>query len=274
MRFVFRIVVVSFLISILSACVSPTRQVQAIAWHYGMQQSVVEGVGYRHLVYTKGDVRNSESLHIYIEGDGRPWLFGRKVSRDPTSSSPLALHLMARDPSPSMYLGRPCYFQMHTDPACDSDMWTFGRYSTAVVDSMTAAANTLVANSHAQNIVLIGHSGGGALATLLANKVSRVTKVITIAANLDTDGWTSRHHYTPLRNSLNPLYAAELDGIAHLHYSGGLDNNTPPTLIRRFAEKHRGVFSPVENFQHKCCWQASWPALLQRGLLILESTDQ
>lgn len=270
MLFGFRLAAV-LLISLLSACASPARQVQAIAWHYGMQQSVIEGSGYRHLVYAKGDVVNTESLHIYIEGDGRPWIFGREISRDPTSNSPLALHLMARDSQPAIYLGRPCYFQMNTDPGCDSDMWTFGRYSPIVVDSMAAAINTFLANSHIQNIVLLGHSGGGALAVLLADKVPRVSKVITIAANLDTDGWAALHRYTPLYNSLNPLHAAELGGIAHLHYSGERDSNTPQALIRRFAQTHQGVFSPVADFQHQCCWRASWPELLQRALLILES---
>ena len=53
--------------------------------------------------------RKSDYLHVYIEGDGEPFMRNRYISPDPTSKQGLMLSLMALDPAPSVLIGRPCY---------------------------------------------------------------------------------------------------------------------------------------------------------------------
>jgi pimeloyl-ACP methyl ester carboxylesterase len=214
------------------------------------------------VVYQRDGAGPADTLHVYIEGDGRPWLYGVLAAVDPTPRDAYALRLMARDPAPAVYLGRPCYFGLHADDSCDERFWTAARYAPAVVDSMAAALERLLAEQGHPAAVLVGYSGGGALAVLLADKVSRVRRVVTIAANLDTDQWTARHGYLPLAESLNPMTSARLQGIAHVHFGGAGDAVVPGDMIRAFAERHGGRYRIVDGFDHRCCWHQRWPDLL------------
>ena len=79
---------------------------------------VVAGAPFQHLAIYDPAIAASATLHVYLEGDGRPWLDGgTRVAADPTPRDALALRLMQRDGSPSLYLGRPCHF-IADDPHC------------------------------------------------------------------------------------------------------------------------------------------------------------
>jgi len=51
-------------------------------------------------------------------------------------------------------------------------------------------------------IQLIGYSGGGATAALIAARRDDISRLITVAGNLDHDKWTQLHTITPLTHSL------------------------------------------------------------------------
>ena len=73
----------------------------------GMQRVELTGTNYQHAIY-----RNSArgiTLHVYLAGDGTPWLERYRIAPEPTPRRPLTLQLMAHDSSPSVLLGRPCY---------------------------------------------------------------------------------------------------------------------------------------------------------------------
>ena len=91
---------------------------------------------------------------------------------------------------------RPCYFGLELDDTCDANYWTYARYSEKVVGSMV----DVIAEQTRQysEVVLLGHSGGGAMALLIAEQLPNVTAVVTIAGNIDTEAWTQHHGYTPL----------------------------------------------------------------------------
>ena len=101
------------------------------------------------------------------------------------------LELMSLDHAPSLYLGRPCYFGMARQPPCEPQYWTTLRFSESVVASMAAALKAAVGSMVEQGFVLIGHSGGGTLAMLLAQRLDRVQSVVTIAGNLDIEAWAA-----------------------------------------------------------------------------------
>ena len=175
---------VSFAI-LLSGCVSPGTAFDQYAKEMSINKSVVTGGRFEHAVYEKSaSVSNAETLHVYIGSDGTPWR-GNRPASDPTPRNPLALRLMLIDPAPAIYIGRPCYHGLAQDPDCNESVWTSARYSADTVDSMAA----VIAGYSAEHIILIGYSGGGSIAALLASRLEKVRSLLTIAANLDTAAW-------------------------------------------------------------------------------------
>jgi hypothetical protein len=245
-----------------AGCGTLAERIDDYAARQGMERRVIRGEPFRHVVYERLGTGPVETLHVYIEGDGRPWLRGRTVAADPTPRIAYALELMARDPRPSVYLGRPCYFGLHGDGPCEERFWTSARYAPEVVDSMAAALERLSADLGYPEVVLVGYSGGGTLAVLLADRVARPRGVVTVAANLDTDRWTARHGYLPLEGSLNPMTSARLREVPHVHFGGAGDTVVSGDTIEAFAERHGGRYRIVDGFDHRCCWRQRWPALL------------
>lgn len=200
-------------------------------------------------------------LHVYIEGDGRPWKTRTVIALDPSPREPLMLRLMQMDSAESLYLGRPCYFQTN-DPQCAPLWWTHARYSERVVNSMNAALDQ--AKGAASQIVLLGHSGGGTLAMLMAAKRTDVSAVITLAGNLNVAAWTQHHDYSPLSQSLDPAEAPPLPAkIQQWHYLGDKDHVVQPLMIAPVIKRqHNATLKLLKDVNHNCCWQEQWQHIL------------
>ena len=245
------------------SCALPAyQQLDQQAAQSGLTRSTVQGDKFRHVLYAS-KTKDNNVLHVYIDGDGVNWQWNRFVKADPTPKRSLMLNLMKIDPGNVLYVGRPCYLGLELDDGCDADHWTYERYSKKVVNSM-AAVITAEAHDY-RHIVLIGHSGGGALALLIAEQLPEVTAVVTIAAIVDTDAWTEHHGYTRLVGSLNPADSDPLPAsIKQLHLSGGLDENMPASLIRKWAARRpAATLWEIADNSHLCCWNKNWPAVLQ-----------
>lgn len=229
-----------------------------------MERRVVPGAGFRHLVFIEGDLAAARDIHIYLEGDGLPWATRYRVAPDPTPRSPLALRLMASDPAPSIYLGRPCYFGLTEGDPCSPWLWTHGRYSPQVVDSMRAAIASVLPPDSTARITLIGYSGGGVLAALIAPRLAGEVRLVTIAANLDIDAWADHHGYSRLSGSLNPAGQPPLDArIEQLHLTGGRDQVVPSATSARFLARNPGAaVRSFGGYDHRCCWREGWPEIL------------
>jgi alpha-beta hydrolase superfamily lysophospholipase len=115
---------------------------------------------------------------------------------------------------------------------------------------------------------LIGHSGGGTLAMLLAERVGRIDAVVTIAGNLDVAGWTRLHDYQPLSASLDPSTRPPLPKqIRQIHFAGGRDKEVPPDLIAAAARRQPDARLELRpDFDHACCWVRDWPELLTQAI--------
>lgn len=225
----------------------------------------VQGAGFRHQIIRRGDFRADGVLHVYLEGDGTPWVTRTRIARDPTPRTPLALRLMAMDPAPSLYLGRPCYHGLAQSPGCTPWLWTHGRYGEEVVASMAAAIRNAVGDGAQPEIDLIGYSGGGVLAMLLAERLGNVRQVVTVAGNLDIDAWADYNGYTRLRGSINPATRPALaPGIRQVHLAGEDDRRVPAWIGRRgIAGQPNARFVLIPDFDHRCCWERVWPSLLE-----------
>ena len=258
-----RLLFLALLVLQSSGCTSPSLHMDERAADLGFQRTVVQGDGYEHVAYTKqGRSKASSVLHVYLGGDGTPWLRKRVAAIDPTPRTPLMLELMSLDPAPSLYLGRPCYHGLNKSKACSPDLWTDRRYSEAVVASMSAALDHLSVDY--QRLVLLGYSGGGTLAMLLAERQPKTGTIITVAANLDTARWVELHGQQPLSGSLNPAARASLPlRIRQLHIAGENDDNVPPLLVHEAISRQQGAeFKVFPKQDHRCCWGAVWPQIL------------
>lgn len=250
------------LLLVLAGCASPAARVDAQARDQGLARAEVAGDGFVHVAYLKRPEAGTGPVHVYLEHDGLPWATDTRVSTDPTPRNPLMLRLMAGDPAPSVYLGRPCYFGLATAPGCGPRLWTHERYSGPIVRSMQAALVRLVGTE--RPVVLLGHSGGGSLALLMAEGLPQVRAVVTLAGNLDTDAWARHHGYTPLAGSLNPARRPPLDArIVQRHYLGADDRQVPPEVVAAFTRSRpAGEVVLVPGADHQCCWDALWPQVL------------
>lgn len=239
-----------------------------LADRYQLQSGWVAGAGFDLLTLATPDWSSGPRLHVYLEGDGRPWLRDRPAP-DPTGRHLLALELLQRDPAPALYLGRPCYHLDAMPANCTSNLWTSGRYSETVVASMAGALTAqLRAHPSIREVVLIGYSGGGDIAVLLAPRLtgSARVSVITVAANLDTTAWSTHHRVLPLEGSLNPAEQAA-SGLPELHFQGLRDTVVPVATNAAYFQRHPQATSViVEAFDHRCCWAEQWPQLLRRAL--------
>lgn len=212
-------------------------------------------------------------VHVYLEGDGQPlrrgrWPPWRQVYRptvNPSSQRLTALHLMMLDPQPSVYLNRPCYGLDEMPANCTENLWTRGRYSETVSNAMQTALNQMAQRFPGKRWLLIGHSGGGSLAMLVAQGRGDVAGVITLAANLDTESWTRHFGYVSLLDqSLNPATMALLgDGILRWHYAASQDLHVPPALVASAARLDGQARFILLEGDHICCWRQHWPHIPQ-----------
>lgn len=217
--------------------------------------------GLPHVVYEAINLPDNKILHVYIEGDGYPWINGVYESTDPSAGSPFIFNLMTLDAANKIYLGRPCYNGLASIDNCDKSLWTSHRYSESVIEAMRLSLNRLYGG---YDIVLIGHSGGGVLAMLIAENMANVSAVVTIASNLDTETWLDHHGYKQLDGSLNPARSTGLpSNIRQYHLAGGDDDNVPASLIERFVKTQKNaVYLYHEEYGHECCWSEIWSEII------------
>ena len=250
---------------VLAACSGFEHRADRLAEKSGFTRQVLSGDRFTHVVYESLPSPGPLAvLHVYIEGDGTPWQGGRYPAADPTPRRPLALELMALDNTPAIYLGRPCYFGLADSANCHASLWTSRRYSPEVIASMSAVIRRYQQQFQVKQLVLMGYSGGGAIATLVLDELMGEVFLLTVAANLDTALWTRQHGYLPLEGSLNPV-----DNIgvrAHfpqLHLMGEADTTVPNDVTRSYTSKLApGSSRLYPEFDHACCWGDIWESLL------------
>ncbi len=251
---------------LLLSCATPSEKFLIKAKQLEFNNIIVNSGQFQHRIFINRPALNSKQkfVHVYLDGDGMPWQQHRWITEDPTARNPVILSLMAQDLSPAVLLGRPCYYGLNSDQLCHNRFWTSHRYSSEIVSSMVKALTNWLEKQDFNKVILIGYSGGGALAMLMAPKINRLDMVVTIASNLDIDAWTQFHDYSTLSGSLNPSEFAVSDKIKLIHLVGGQDLVVPASIIRKIARNNNhSTFIEFPRFEHSCCWDKQWPHILE-----------
>ncbi|HTE40235.1 MAG TPA: alpha/beta hydrolase [Steroidobacteraceae bacterium] len=253
----------------LGACA--TQAVARFATSEGFTTQLVEGKGFQHQVSWRTKGTPTAVLWVFIEGDGKPWSDdSQTINDDPSPRSTLAFQLAGQTDGAVLYLGRPCYFSARSDTRCSKEIWSSDRFSNDVVVSMNEALRAMIAQLQSKRAILVGHSGGGTLAALMASDLiaadSPPAALVTIAGNLDVEAWTSHHGYLPLTGSRNPAREAPLPAtVPQFHLIGVKDTNVTVDMnARYFARVADTSVWRESRFDHSCCWALDWPHFRRR----------
>lgn len=262
----------------LSACVStsPDARLQSVLKRVeqaGWLPMPLVTPDFTLMAFVRPTVQPHPVLRVYIEGDGFAWVDPYTPSFDPTPSRALALALALQDPSPAVvYLGRPCqYVRGLAREGCDNNQWwTSHRFAPAVMQSTHAALDTLKQRYRASRLELVGYSGGGTVAAVVAAQRQDVQRLVTVAGNLDPVLWTRINHLSALQTPVNPAdMAQQLSGVPQLHLVGQDDQVIPPAIsqsyVQRFASGSRPAVKVITGFDHQCCWESTWSTLLKEA---------
>lgn len=250
-------------------------QADALARQHGWQAMALSTGVFELVAYLPAVPRRGDRLTVYIEGDGLAWVTPSQPSLDPTPRQPLGLQLALAHPLPGpvAYLARPCQYIDAQASHCAQRYWTERRFAPEVVEASNRALDVLKSRLGAQSLTLVGYSGGGAVAALLAAHRHDVDRLITVAGNLDHQAWTRHHRIGPLTGSLNPAdFRKALQEVQQWHFTGSKDQIMPPQIAHGFASGFSAGKSPprvmvILGYDHQCCWAENWANLLDAATI-------
>jgi pimeloyl-ACP methyl ester carboxylesterase len=187
----------------------------------------------------------------------------------------MTLDLAIQDPAPRvLYLARIGQFMPADATSGNKVFWSSGRLAPEAVDAANSAINQAKDKAGAEFIHLVGFSGGGGLAVLLAERREDVLSLVTVAGLLDTEWWVQSRNFKPMLRSLNPADRAEdIKEIPQVHFYGTKDNIIPPDMSRVFSSK--APFAKLARVgvptAHDRGWTDKWKTLLEQYVLPLRS---
>ena len=178
------------------------------------------------------------AVNIYLEGDGAAWLFRIVPPRDPTPLRPVAAFLALTDSAAVVgYVGRPCqYLSPDSLVKCNPALWAEQRFGDDAIAMTRAAIDAVLAGlPPGSRVNLIGFSGGGTLALLVAAGRTDVDCVVTIASPLDIDAWADSNGVARLAGSRNPADPnAALSRLRQTHIFGAADRIVSKAAVGRY----------------------------------------
>jgi len=232
----------------------------SIAKKGNLQKIDIDTDDFRLRGYLK-NIANSEILKVYIEGDGFAWINRYTISPNPTPINPQALRFASWDKSDTvLYLARPCQYNITKN--CTNKYWTDDRFSSIVIDNINQAITKIKKITNSKKIELIGFSGGGAIATIVASKRDDVIKIITIAGNLNHKLLSEYHHISYMKGSLNPVdIASKISNIPQIHYVGAKDKIIPIIIANSFLKASSNKKSIKINIIKDASHHKGWDIL-------------
>lgn len=246
-------------ILLLAACSSSQKHRSITDAPVGFEQRLVSGTDFVLTTYQK--ITSDKAPYVfYIEGDGRV-ATKTGISPDPTPKRPVLVNLMLLDKRPNIiYIARPCQYSKSLNPKCNNNSyWTSKRFAEEVVENINQVINQV---SKGKKFSLVGYSGGGGIAVLIASRNQNVLDIITIGGNLDINKFTSYHRSLAMSGSINPIsYAEKIKFIPQMHLSGELDRIVPPFIAEEYVEKSHSIcvkHQIIQGATHSRNWEQFW----------------
>ena len=180
-------------------------------------------------------------LWIVIEGDGYAWKSASIPSSNPTPHDPVGWRFATSLHADNvLYLARPCQYLSEAElKACSVSDWTDGRFAKKWVEMMNEAISQIKNRYGYSEIILVGYSGGGTMAALIATRRTDVNLLISVASPLDVGAWSAYHHVSPLTRSLYPKdMLTQLSTLPQIHIVGTKDSVVPPFLTYDFIKQY------------------------------------
>jgi len=262
-----------FVLCAAAGCAPPAGRYDAAAGSAGLSERIVKGQRFHHKIFSNAHAVQNGALHVFIEGDTSVKQALRTSPPDPTPRRALMLRMMQNDAAAAIMLGRPCYHGLFAADKCAVRHLGPERYSEEVVASMHSVLQDEIRRSGARRAVLIGYSGGGTLAMLLAARTPATAALVTLAGNLDNMALTAHHHAPALSGSLDP---ADLPPLARsmlqLHFFGARDKVAPAALAQKTLARQNAEPVILQDFDHECCWETVWPVIHPRIHAVLQQS--
>lgn len=252
---------VTLCILLLSGCAAQNFREQATNYANSRDFSAMIFPTSKFDIFGFFKVGRTPVLRIYIEGDGHAWRNRRTPSNDPTPHNPVALYLAGNDPSNDniLYLARPCQYVFSKQ--CQQQYWTRARMGEDVITALNAAIDQAKKRCGANKLCLIGFSGGGGCAALIAAQREDVLFLGSVAGNLNMHAWTQKHNLSPMDLSIDPLTTApKICKIPQRHYSSHNDKVMPPDLSSVFCKStgQPEACHTVPELTHGGAWHTIW----------------
>ena len=234
--------------------------------------------------YTRLKGKGSDPVYVYIEGDGVLQIkkYGQTFLTDDPSPSPqlplmlASWHANVEPEDNIVYMARPCQFTVTTGlDRCQKMDWLKGRYSPKSLESFNSALDALRLRlpPHA-TFHLIGYSGGGTLAMMLANERTDIARVTTLAANLDHEAFFKIHEETYPPPPFSVIsHPEKISMIPQLHIIGTQDQIVPESITQAYLSKLKAYASNapvhlkrIDGLDHHNVerWQKVWQELLSQ----------
>ncbi|HET9843824.1 MAG TPA: alpha/beta hydrolase [Gammaproteobacteria bacterium] len=242
-----------------------THRVLADAHHKGFKQEILSTSKFKLTTLHRITEKNAP-LVVYLEGDGHSQSKKYRLSKDPTPHQPLALELALLDPRPNViYIARPCQYSIAEDAECNAMYWSTHKFAPEVINSTQEVINHFRSLHENKKIELVGFSGGGGLAVMIAAQDPRIINVTTIAGDLDIELMQKHHNTTPLTGSKNPKrVATSINKIPQRHFIGKKDVVVPLAVAESFVHQVGACAKIIAlpKFEHHKGWKEAWPFLL------------
>ena len=204
---------------------------------------------------------DNKQMVVYIEGDGMAWISRDQLSSNPTPVQPIALKLASIDTNSNvLYIARPCqYLWPQKMDRCSSRYWSDKRGSEEVISSINQAISIVKQKQNISSIRLIGYSGGGGIAALIADRRADVNEFVSVSGNLNYKLFTQTHDLSPMNGSIDPITVAnQIGSIPQIHYVGADDKIIPKQIALSFSDKVK-VISDVSHDN----WPDKWAQILK-----------
>lgn len=244
---------------LLAACSSSQNHGFLTDVPVGFEKKLVSGSDFTLTTYQK--ITSDHAPYVfYIEGDGRV-ATKTGISPDPTPQRPVLVNLMLLDNRPNIvYIARPCQYSKSLNSKCsDSSYWTSKRFAEEVVENINQVINQI---NQSQKFSVVGYSGGGGIAVLIASRNQNVRDIVTIGGNLDINKFTSHNRSLPMTGSINPInYAVKIKFVPQMHLSGELDRVVPPFIAQEYVVRSNSIcvkHQIIQGATHSRHWEQFW----------------